>query len=87
MSVIRKEATAFANLWNVHKIRYQKKRFNAVVNQSFFNYEYSQNDTLRYEFFFDASLINQLKAKIADYDKIEKTVYACKTFENVLIFE
>ena len=57
------------------------------MNQSFFNYEYSQNDILRYESSFDASLINQLKAEIADYDKIEKIVYACKTFENVLIFE
>ena len=43
MPIIRRETQAFVRLWNVHKIRKQPKRPNAIVDQPNMNYFYPED--------------------------------------------
>jgi hypothetical protein len=60
MPIIREELFKFVRLWNVHKIRRQTNRPNAVFGQPFFLYHYPKEDVTDYGLIPDQELLDDL---------------------------
>jgi hypothetical protein len=69
MPIIRKEIHDFVKTWNVHSIRNQPKRPNAVTGQPIVNYHWPKGTVRDCGFIPDTDLLAHLKEQVADWGK------------------
>jgi hypothetical protein len=86
MLIIRHETQVFVRLWNVHKIRKQLKRSNAIVDQSNMNYFYLEDHVQNFAITSSFDLLRTMQDDVKEWDiKFQVLLIRMKSYANQLI--
>lgn len=69
MPILRQEIQAFAQLWNVHRIRYQPNRPNCVVGQPLMLYHWPKDGVEDQGLAADQELLQELQQDVSSWGK------------------
>jgi hypothetical protein len=69
MLIIRREVSVFVRLWNIHLIRKQRNRLNVVVEKSFKNYFWLDDEMQNFQMISFSNLLAIMKVNVTNWDK------------------
>ncbi len=69
MLIIRREIQIFVRFWNIHFIRKQRNRLNVVVEKSFRNYFWLDDEVQNFQMISFSNLFAIMKADVTNWSK------------------
>jgi hypothetical protein len=70
MPILRKEVHGYVDLWNLHSIRRQSNRPNAVIGKPEVNYLWPKDGVKHYGRKIDSIIVKGLENEYADYGEL-----------------